>query len=206
MAKSNNNLKLVVSNILSAVEEIELEAYVNFEEGLASSFGRIAERARDGTLGPGGGADPEDVFIRAIDLKTTNRRIHQVMLAIEPRHARTLTRAFLVERYPPYVKSQFGRLAGVVLGNVDDEERLALWCRKVALRHEGKEEARAELGKLRIEALNDYNAAARAYSRVLRALPRQLKGPFGEAVQRRTAAPHECRVSTVYPCPCRGDL
>lgn len=196
-------LKLVQSCEIPPRLEQELIEYINFSEMLRSPLGAQAERSMLG-LEREFCRDPETSIIRVLDKVGRYRRVHQLMASIG-RHQRTLIRVYLVDRKPPYVENRFGKLSGIVLGLVDNVTVLSDRCRRSALKKASEEDKRA-LQRLHLKSTEMYVAACSAYLSALRSTQRQRDdGQTAHQVQFATP-PHECRVSMIYPCPCRGNL
>lgn len=199
---SGPDLSLVHSEELSGTEQANLGEYINWADGIKSSHGAMVSAIEEyGAIGIGrSGGDPEDGMIALIDRKTGFRRIHGVMMAIGQAHARTLTRAFLIDRKPQCMDQVFGRLSGVVLGLTDDLEALADACGRIAMGGASKADKQT-VADLRVSSRRQYVAASKAYAVLIREVAPARVEPFGETS--RTSPPHVCRIgNALHHCPC----
>ncbi len=202
-------LRLIRSDDLTGAEEQDLISYINWADGIHSSLGAVVNAIEQyGALGvaESSGNGTENAMIAALDRKVTYRRIHQVMLSVGD-SARVLTRAYLLDRKPAYIDKAFGRLAGVVLGKVDDVEALADACRRQAMGSATPADRKA-ISELRIASQRAFNAATSAYAKALRAIPKQPPMVAATYLIRKSPA-HVCRAGGSHQnhvCPCGQSL
>lgn len=196
-------LALVQSADLSPVQELDIIAYVNFDDGLSSVTGSMITMLEEGMFGIEFTGDPEASLINSLDRVAKGRVVHRAMGLIGE-HARTLTWAYLIQPMPAYVQAQFGRQAGIVLAKCHDVEALAQRCKKAALREKPDLDANAHaLMMLRIEAVRLYNTACRAYSHEYPLVAAAVKASRIRPALERYAVPHVCRKgSAIHKCPC----
>lgn len=181
---------------LTPDQEADLECYANGETVFLTH----------GILGDGsgsGGSDTEAVYIEAIDELSRLRMVNRALESIAPEHRAALIWAYMRPgNREVYVVKHLGRLAGMVMNAVDDPSELIDLCKRISLETATTSEV-AELNKIVERVRKIYHDACGAYVVALRAAY-ATRYKDRSVSSRPTTAPHVCRVSSVYPCPCKG--
>jgi len=193
-------------DVLTGLQEAELLDYVNWSDGdagLKSCMSQIVRRLEIGTYIQGNVHDPTDAIIGKLDRIHRHRVIHRAMGSIG-KHEKTLRNAYTIAPKPACISQYFGHwYSGVALSKRTGVAKLVEACHRVSM--DGMDKCPSDWKHIQKEltkAMLSFHSACRAYSAALKlareplVVPTEWEPPVG--------APHTCRISRVYCCPCGG--